>query len=220
VLGGSDIVFKSLADFPGIMPPEETGSSFLENAILKARYYYLSQKPPPQAAGMSAVTDNKPRHGGVKPDTPRLAAGGLHFEHTGIPVLADDGGLMVDALGGLPGVHSHRWLGREVSDLELAQELVKKVNAIPNASRTARLGGYVAFFDGKELITHSNFVEGTITETLPEDVEQGFPYRSVLVITQFGKLYRNLTHEEHAAVNHRRKNLEALKPQLLKLLKN
>ena len=126
--------------------------------------------------------------------------------------------VMVDALGGLPGVHSHRWLGHEASDLELAQEIVKRVNAIPNASRTARLGGYVACFDGTNLITSSNFTEGSITSELPSDVEEGFPYRSVLIITKFNKIYHNLTHEEHAAVNHRRKNLEAIKSQIMQLL--
>lgn len=173
------VTLLSLKDFSEVAPAEETGETFEENAILKAKYY---------------------------------------FGKTGVPTLADDGGCMVDALGGLPGVHSHRWLGHAATDLELAAEIVKRLAGVPREKRTARIGGFVAFYDGVHLITSSNFTHGYITETMPVEIEPGFPYRSVMVIPQFGKLYKDLTHEEHEAVNHRRKNLQALKPEILEIL--
>ncbi len=179
VFADSGVALLSLKDVPGVAPAEETGETFEENAILKAKYY---------------------------------------FGKTGIPTLADDGGCMVDALNGAPGVHSHRFLGHAATDLELASEIVKRLAGVPREKRAARIGGFVAFYDGTHLITSSNFTHGYITEQMPAEIEPGFPYRSIMVIEQFGKLYKDLTHEEHEAVNHRRHNLQALKPNILEIL--
>lgn len=179
VFADAGITLLSLKDFPNVAPAEETGETFEENAILKAKYY---------------------------------------FAKTGVPTLADDGGCMVDALNGAPGVHSHRWLGHAATDLELASEIVKRLALVPREKRTARIGGFLVFYDGAHLIKSSNFTHGYITETMPAEIEPGFPYRSVMVIEQFGKLYKDLTHEEHEAVNHRRRNLQALKPSILEML--
>lgn len=179
VFANAGIILLSLKDFPAVLPAEETGETFEENAILKAKYY---------------------------------------FGKTGVSTLADDGGCMVDALDGLPGVHSHRWLGYAATDLELASEIVKRLAGVPRDQRTARIGGVIAFWDGTHLLTSKNFTEGYITEEMPTEIEQGFPYRSVMIIEQFGKLYKDLTHEEHEEVNHRRRNLATLKPQILAYL--
>ena len=179
VLEDSDIKILGLKDFPGIKPIPETGDSFEENAILKAKGYFLQ---------------------------------------TGIPTIADDGGLIVDALDGLPGVHSHRWLGQEATDKDMALAVIEKLKGVPHGKRTARLGGFVAFFDGEHLLKSENWVEGYIVERLEGEVKPGFPYRSILVVNKFNKLYRDLTFAEHVEENFRRKNLLALKPKIFEYL--
>lgn len=181
VYADAEIELKSLKDFPGVAPAEETGETFEENAVIKAKYY---------------------------------------FGETSLPTIADDGGLEVEALGGLPGVKSHRFLGYEASEKELAAAIIERLKGLPQGeTRGARLGGYMAFYDGTRLFTTSNFVEGWIAEELPPEIEPGFPYRSILVLKEFGKLYKDLTAEENMQINHRRYNLHALKPEILERLK-
>ncbi len=142
-----------------------------------------------------------------------------YFAETGIPTIADDGGLVVDYLGGAPGVESKRWLGRDASAKELAEAILEKLNGVPQEKRTARLGGFIAFFDGKNLLLNENWAEGYIADRLMCEVKPGFAYRSILIIPQFGKPYGELTEEEHRAVNFRQKNLRELKPKILKLIR-
>ena len=179
-LDESGIEILGLRDFSKIEQVPETGATFEENAILKAKGY---------------------------------------FAQTGTPCVADDGGLMVDYLDGAPGVSSHRWLGREASDQELAQAILDKLAGVAHERRTARLGGFVAFFDGEHLITSQNWIEGYIADRIIGDMKPGFPYRAILMIPQFGKPYSELTEEKHEEVNFRRKNLCALKPEMLQLLR-
>ncbi len=141
-----------------------------------------------------------------------------YFAATGVPTIADDGGLMVEALGGLPGVHSHRWLGREATDRELADAVLERLKNTPMERRAARLGGVAIFTDGEHTLKEENYVIGFIADRLMSDIQPGFPYRAILMIPQFGKPYSMLTHQEHEAVNFRRKSLHALKPRIIELL--
>lgn len=177
VLEDGTFAILGLRDFPNIAPVEETGSTFEENATLKAKGY---------------------------------------FAQIGIPCIGDDGGLIVDALNGAPGVHSHRWLGYEASDRELAEAIVKKLRGLPREKRTARLGGAVVYWDGVRLLCEENWLEGYIAERLMDEIKPGFPYRPILMIPQFGKPYSALTHEEHEMVNFRRKGLKAIKQRILR----
>lgn len=176
----SGVEILGLKDIFSIRQVEETGETFEENAILKAKGY---------------------------------------FEQTGVPTIADDGGLVIDALGGLPGVHSHRFLGYEATDQQLAEAVLEKMKNIPQEKRTARLGGVMIFWDGEHLIKQERWTQGYIAHCLMTSVQPGFPYRAILMIAQFNKSYGTLTQEEHEQVNFRRKNLAALKPRILELLK-
>lgn len=179
VLREDGVEVLSLKDFPDIKKVDETGDTFEENAILKAKGY---------------------------------------FAQTGIPTIADDGGLMVDALGGLPGVHSNRFLGYEASDQELAEGILKRLEGLPQEKRTARLGGVIIFWDGVHLLKAENYIEGYIAEKLLDQIKSGFPFRPILFLPEFNKPYSALTHDEHEQVNFRRKNLKELKPEILRLL--
>ena len=98
LLTGTDFEVLPQSEF-GVMEAEETGLSFVENAILKAR---------------------------------NAAA------HTGLPAIADDSGLEVDALDGAPGIYSARYAGSGASDLQNLEKLLADIKDVPDAQRTAR----------------------------------------------------------------------------------
>lgn len=142
-----------------------------------------------------------------------------YFLQTGIPCIADDGGLMVDALDGAPGVNSHRWLGHEATDQELAEAVLKKLEGVPKEKRSARLGGVMVFYDGTHTLSKENYVEGYITDRLMGEIKPGFPYRPIFMVSSLNKPFSETTAEEDEIVGHRRKSLRALKPKILELLK-
>ena len=82
---------------------------------------------------------------------------------------------MVDFLGGAPGVHSNRFLGRAASGEELAHAILEKMQGVPQEKRTARLGGFIVFWDGAHLLKSENWIEGYITEELMGEIQPGFP---------------------------------------------
>lgn len=142
-----------------------------------------------------------------------------YFAQTSVPCIADDGGLMVDALDGAPGVHSHRWLGHQASDQELAEAVLKKLEGVAREKRTAHLGGVAVFYDGTHFFKEENYVEGYITEQMMSDIRPGFPYRPIFMVARFNKPFSNLTEEEDREVGARQRSFRALKPKILELLK-
>ncbi len=140
---------------------------------------------------------------------------------SGLPTLADDGGLEIDALAGAPGVRSHRWAGDGATDLKLFLTVLERMKGVPANKRTARLRTVVALAspDGATR-TASKAIEGRIVEedaAEPEKISPGFPYRALLVVEACGKLFSDLTDEEHARINHRHQALQELLPLLEKL---
>jgi XTP/dITP diphosphohydrolase len=98
LLSGTGLVLARQSEF-GIVPPPETGTTFLENALIKGR------------------------------NAARL---------TGLPAIADDSGIEVDALGGAPGVYSARYAGEDASDEANLSKLLGALDGLPDARRTAR----------------------------------------------------------------------------------
>lgn len=139
-----------------------------------------------------------------------------YYWQTKIPCIADDGGLMIDYLGGAPGVASHRWIGEDATDEERVQAVLERMKDVPREKRTARLGGFVVYYDGRRLLKRENWIHGYIAENLMDNIEPGFPYRPILMIPQFKKPYSALSHEEHEQVNFRRKSIHSLKTEILK----
>jgi XTP/dITP diphosphohydrolase len=142
-----------------------------------------------------------------------------YFEQTHVPCIADDGGIVVDALGGAPGVDSHRWLGDDATDLDRANGVLNKMKGVSHEKRTARIGGVIIFYDGVHTLKAENWLEGYIADRVIGKIEPGFPYRHILMIPQFGKAYSELTEAEHEDVSFRRKSIRGLVPQIKKLLK-
>ena len=141
---------------------EETGTTFLENAALKAKAVM-------EASGMAAI--------------------------------ADDSGLVVDALDGAPGVYSARYGGLG-SDPERTALLLKNMEDVPAENRTARFVSAIvcALPDGRTVSAQGS-CEGTILfETRGSN---GFGYDPVFYVPQLGKTFAEASSEEKNALSHR-----------------
>lgn len=129
-----------------VVEVEETGLTFVENAILKAR----------NAA-----------------------------QHSGLPAIADDSGLEVDALNGAPGIYSARYAGTGASDEQNLQKLLQDLNHVPEAERTARFQCLLVYMrhanDPTPLICQGTW-EGVIT--LAPRGESGFGYDPVFYVPE------------------------------------
>ena len=153
---------------------EENGSTFAENAEIKAR----------------AV-----------------------WNCTGGIVLADDSGLVVDALGGEPGVYSARYMGEDTSYEIKNREIIRRLEAVSGQDRSARFVCIIAAVlpDGTVRKT-----EGTMDGVIAMEPagEEGFGYDPILYIPEYGKTGAQLTMEEKNAISHRGKALRAMKGEL------
>ena len=172
---GVEVVLESEAGVD--VDVEETGATFEENALLKAKTV---------------------------------------MEATGLPAIADDSGLCVDALGGAPGVYSARFCGRHGDDKANNALLLEKLRGVPEQRRGAYFESCVAvcFPDGRE-ITASGRTYGSILEE--EAGEGGFGYDPLFESAELGKSFGLASAEEKNAVSHRGKALRALAEKLKEL---
>lgn len=154
-----------------------------------------------------------------------------YAEKIGLPALADDGGLMIDALGGEPGVKSRRWPGYAATDLELIHYALNKMKTIPDTKRTAELRTCLCFYTPHNIpslrgvskgrgvyICEQESIEGSITQKPLTMETNGYPYRALFKVTKYNKFYDELTPEEHDAINHRLLALKRLLHQIEKYL--
>ena len=161
ILNGAPVTLVSLADFPGITEPEETGATFGENARLKAIYYAAA---------------------------------------TGLPSVADDSGLEIEALDNQPGIHSARWHG---TDYAVKFEVIyRELAARGLATSTARFVAHVALADrGMVQFEAAGTVEGTIA---PEPRgTHGFGYDPIFLYPPYGCTLAEVDGDRKAAVSHR-----------------
>jgi XTP/dITP diphosphohydrolase len=169
-LGGHKVELAGLADVPEYPEAPETGLTFGENALLKARE-------------------------GVR--------------HTGLPTAADDSGLAVDALGGMPGVFSARWAGRHGDDRANLELVLGQLADVPDEHRGASFVCAAALVlpGGKE-----HLVDGRQTGRLlraPRG-DGGFGYDPIFVADGEVRSNAELTPEEKDAISHRGKAFRAL----------
>ncbi len=148
-----------------------------------------------------------------------LAKARFYFERGKFPTLADDGGLEVDALGGAPGVRSHRWLGPEgSSDRALADEVIRRMEGVEKPRRTARIRAALALIykndSGLHAVVAEDAIEGLIAPRVFPEVRVGFPYRAVLWLPELSCYLGELGDEEEARISQRKKALEKLRTDL------
>jgi len=165
------IEIRPQADY-GIPEAEETGLTFVENAILKARNA---------------------------------------CEHSGLPAMADDSGIEVDALQGAPGIYSARYAGPECNDDANNEKLVAALRHVPPAERTARYRAVLVYLrhpaDPAPLIAEGTW-EGLIIDE-PRG-ENGFGYDPYFLLPERGITSAELPPEEKNQLSHRAKALRIL----------
>ncbi|MEK7512321.1 MAG: non-canonical purine NTP pyrophosphatase, partial [Patescibacteria group bacterium] len=129
--------------------------------------------------------------------------------------LSDDGGMEIDALSGEPGVKSRRWRGYEMSDQEMIDYTLERLKGVPREKRTCRLKVVLCcIMPGQDPIFSDGSIEGIIMEKQETPIIIGFPFRSIMLIPQFNKMYSDLTEAEHHALNQRLIALNKLRVQL------
>lgn len=166
ILSGAlpDVRFVALGQLGDFEDPEENGTTFLENAIIKA-----------QAA----------------------------VEATGLAAIADDSGLVVDALNGEPGVYSARYAGVHGDDAANNAKLLANMDGVADADRTARFMSVIALIDAEGFVlTGTGSCEGVIGHKCRG--EFGFGYDPLfLPLDTPGKTMAELTPDEKNAISHR-----------------
>jgi len=124
---------------------------------------------------------------------------------SGLPTVADDGGIEIDALGGEPGIHSKRWLGRDATDQELIEHTLLRLKDIPLEKRTAHFRIVLYYLNPltQQSFSTSASLDGRIALQVGPNAKKGFPYRSLFIVDAYKKYYDELTEQEHHTVNHR-----------------
>ncbi len=136
--------------------------------------------------------------------------------HTGLPALADDSGICVDALNGAPGVYSARYAGEPKSDARNNQKLIEALKG--NGNRKAHyycVMVYVRYADDPQPIIAEGAWHGEIIDAARGD--GGFGYDPHFLIPQLGKTGAELAADEKNAVSHRGQALRVLAEKLKQL---
>ncbi|MFP1909215.1 RdgB/HAM1 family non-canonical purine NTP pyrophosphatase [Lonsdalea quercina] len=172
---GLDIVAQTEL---GVDSAEETGLTFIENAILKARHAARA---------------------------------------TGLPAIADDSGLSVDALAGAPGIYSARYAGEDADDQQNLNKLLEAMRDVPDDQRTARFHCVLVFLmhadDPTPLVCHGSW-QGTLAREPAGS--GGFGYDPIFIVPDAGVTAAELTRSEKLSRSHRGQALR----QLLDALRN
>ena len=138
------------------------------------------------------------------------------FDKTGMPAIADDSGLSVDALGGRPGVYSARYAGKGATDEDRIAKLLSEMKNVSDKRRTAHFTSSVCCIlpDGKKLA-----VEGVCNGKIGYEPvgEDNFGYDPIFVYNN-DKTFAQMTAEEKDNVSHRGKSLKMLQKELKKYL--
>ena len=165
----------------GDKEPDETGKTFQENAIIKAKFY---------------------------------------GDKTGLPAIADDGGLIIPYLNNEPGVKSKRWIGRDATDSELIGFCLHNLRGCTGTDRTAYLKTCLCFYNPviKQILTELGKIKGHIAEKSSNRPTHGYPYRAIFIVEKYNKYYDELTEIEHHEVNHRLIALKKLTKKIINLL--
>lgn len=130
-------------------------------------------------------------------------------------VLADDSGLEIDYLGGEPGIYSARYMGEDTSYRIKNQNLIDRLQGVPDEQRTARFVCAIAaaFPDGREMVVRGT-IEGRIG--YEERGENGFGYDPIFYLPERGMSTAELSPEDKNSISHRGNALRKMKELLEK----
>ncbi len=178
ILDGTGLEIISMKDVGVSGDIEENGTTFAENALIKA---------------------------------------GAVCRMTGLPALADDSGLVIDALNGEPGIHSARYLGHDTSYDIKNNDLIRRLDGVPDEKRSARFVCAIACAlpDGRTF-TEEAAMEGRIGYEIRG--ENGFGYDPIFYLPEYGCTSAEISPEEKNRISHRGKALRAMKDRLLSVM--
>lgn len=166
---GFDVVAQSDFNLSGV---EETGTTFVENAIIKARHA---------------------------------------CRETGLPAIADDSGIEVDALNGRPGVYSARYSGTGATDESNNQKLLEELSDVPAEKRTARYHAVLAYMhhadDPTPILCHGTWEGIILTEPRGQG---GFGYDPLFFVPTHNCASAELDKTEKNRISHRGKAMQEL----------
>ena len=177
-LAPGQIELIGVDQFPHLVDVDETGSTFEENSLLKARY----------TCGA-----------------------------TGLPAIADDSGLCVDALNGDPGIFSARWAGTHGDDRANLEKVLHQLAGVPDEKRTAHFMCVASLVlpDGRHQVAEGRF-EGHILHA-PVG-ENGFGYDPIFQPLGLSISSAQMSAQEKDLMSHRGKSLRAIAPHVIQML--
>jgi XTP/dITP diphosphohydrolase len=177
-LAPGQIELIGVDQFPHLVDVDETGSTFEENSLLKARY----------TCGA-----------------------------TGLPAIADDSGLCVDALNGDPGIFSARWAGTHGDDRANLEKVLHQLADVPDEKRTAHFMCVASLVlpDGRYQVAEGRF-EGHILHA-PVG-ENGFGYDPIFQPRGLSISSAQMSAQEKDLMSHRGKSLRAIAPHVIQML--
>jgi len=167
MLADSGLELVGLNDVGVTEVAQETGKTFEENAILKARFYALK---------------------------------------TGLPALADDGGLEITALGGEPGLHT-----KNLSDEEIVKDIIERMKDVPDGKRDCKLTVALALSTPFGIMTSFSSINGVVPPKAADKIIPGYPFRSLMYLPNYNKYHVDLTPQEDELTNHRLAALDKIK---------
>ncbi|MBT4660432.1 MAG: RdgB/HAM1 family non-canonical purine NTP pyrophosphatase [Candidatus Marinimicrobia bacterium] len=170
ILSRLGVTVIGLDQFPEIKSIEETGTTLIENALIKARTVH---------------------------------------ELTGLPSLADDTGLEVDALNGAPGVYSARFAGEDATFEDNVNKMLIALKGIPFDKRRARFRTVLAFVDSDSELSEDGVIEGSILNKARG--KDGFGYDPIFQPKSYDITFAEMTSEEKNRISHRARALDKMK---------
>jgi len=177
-LRGLGVDICLLSEYPDIGEIEETGTTLLENSLLKAHTVH---------------------------------------DRTGLPAIADDTGLEIDALDGAPGVYSARFAGPDATYEDNINKLLSVMEDVSDDMRSARFRTVISFVDEVQELWTEGFIEGRITEDPRGNM--GFGYDPVFYVPRLEKTFAELSTAEKNKISHRGLALQKLRKILINVLK-
>lgn len=142
---------------------------------------------------------------------------------TGLPTIADDGGLCIDALDGWPGVHSRRIFGdgRRATDDAMIREVLRRMGGIPPDRRSCAMRTVVAFAVPSGFVCFAEGADAGYIAMAPSAPQiPGFPFRSIFVHRDAGVGGADLPDDGNHAMRHRSRAVALLLPQIAAWMAN
>nr|MBC7244394.1 XTP/dITP diphosphatase [Chloroflexota bacterium] len=140
-----------------------------------------------------------------------------YMRASGMPTLADDSGLEVDALGGAPGIHSARYAGHDANDADRCYLLLQQLEGVPREKRTARFRCVLVLAtpDG-EVHSTEGICEGFIG--FEPQGSHGFGYDPIFFLPEYGQTMGQLSPEIKNRISHRARAVQKMFPVLSRIL--